>query len=270
MAHSYLQGGRAPRVLAHRGLTTPDMHDSGLVENSLAAIETAVDAGARYVETDCHLTADGRVVLFHDSDLKRVTGDPRRVADVTYDELEEVMQRRGGVITLEDALARFGGTHFNVDVKARAAAAPAGRLVAAHSERVLLTSFSDPFRRAALAAAKLHAPAHVADPASGNQGTPVPAASPGQRGVIRVLSSVWTGAGRGGALRGLDALQLPVKQGPVTVISKRLISIAHARGVEVHAWTINDPEEMLRLVAMGVDGIVTDRADIALEVLGGP
>ena len=52
------------------------------------------------------------------------------------------------------------------------------------------------------------------------------------------------------------------------VVTPRLIEAAHAHGVEVHVWTVNDPADMLRLVDMGVDGIVTDRADIALETLG--
>ena len=47
-----------------------------------------------YIESDCHLTADGVVVLFHDDDLSRVTGDPRRVADVTASELESLMSAR--------------------------------------------------------------------------------------------------------------------------------------------------------------------------------
>ena len=56
--------------------------------------------------------------------------------------------------------------------------------------------------------------------------------------------------------------------GDMRVLTPRLISAAHRHGVEVHVWTVNDPDEMRRLVALGVDGIVTDRADVALEVLG--
>ena len=70
------------------------------------------------------------------------------------------------------------------------------------------------------------------------------------------------------ALAGVDALQVPERQGRLRVVTPRLIAAAHRHGVEVHVWTVNDPEEMRRLVEMGVDGIVTDRADVALEVLG--
>lgn len=251
MPHPYLAAARRPRILAHRGLTTPGMHAAGLVENSRAAIEAAIAAGCDLVETDCHLTLDGRVVLFHDADLTRVTGDPRKVADVTLAELAEIMRERGGVITLDEALEAYPATRFNVDVKALAAAEPAGRIVAAHAHRVLVTSFSDAFRKRTLAAA---APAR-------------PAASPGQRGVIRIVASLLLGLGVARALRGFDALQIPERQGPIRVLTPRLIAAAHRHGVEVHVWTVNDPDRMRQLVAMGVDGIVTDRADLAIAAL---
>lgn len=251
MPHPYLAGARRPRVLAHRGLTTPEMHAAGIVENSRAAIEAAIEAGCEFVETDCHLTRDGEVVLFHDADLMRVTGDPRRVADVTLAELADVMARRGGVITLDRALEAYPHTRFNVDVKAAAAAEPAGRMVAPHAHRVLVTSFSDAFREQALAAA----------------GSLRPAASPGQRGVIRIVASQLTRLGIARALRGFDALQIPARHGPVRVLTPRLIEAAHRHGVEVHVWTVNDPDRMRKLIAMGVDGIVTDRADLAIAAL---
>lgn len=251
MSHPYLAGARRPRIFAHRGLTTPSMHAAGIAENSRAAIDAAVAAGCEFVETDCHLTRDGEVVLFHDTDLRRVAGDPRKIADVTLAELERIMHGRGGVITLGAALEAYPHTRFNVDVKARAAAVPAGRIVAPHAHRVLLTSFADRYRALAMAAA----------------GERRPAASPGQWGVIRILASLTTRLGTARALRGLDALQIPERQGPVPVLTPRLLAAAHRHGVEVHVWTINDTERMRELVAMGVDGIVTDRADLAIAAL---
>ncbi|MDQ2669717.1 MAG: glycerophosphodiester phosphodiesterase, partial [Gemmatimonadota bacterium] len=70
-------------------------------------------------------------------------------------------------------------------------------------------------------------------------------------------------------LRDIDALQIPQRQGSVRVLTDRLIRRVHGAGVEVHVWTVNDGEEMRRLVSRGVDGIVTDRADLALEALHG-
>lgn len=258
MTHPWFQGVARPRVLAHRGLVTPSDARDGIVENSFAAVAHAHSAGIRYVESDCHRTADGVVVLFHDDDLSRVTGDPRKIADVTVHELEQLMTGRGGLVTLAQALDAFPTLRFNLDVKAADAAADVGATVAVHGGRVLVTSFSDQRRTAALEAA-----------ATARRGIR-PATSAGRSTIAKVLAAASARSDRllARALAGVDALQVPERQGRLRVVTPRLIAAAHRHGVEVHVWTVNDPEEMRRLVAMGVDGIVTDRADVALEVLG--
>ena len=110
--------------------------------------------GCDYVESDCHLTADGVVVLFHDDDLVPRDGRSAQVAERAPRRTRALMADRGGLITLAQALDAFPPLRFNLDVKAPAAAAPVGRLVAPHAERVLLTSFSDDRRREALDAAQ--------------------------------------------------------------------------------------------------------------------
>lgn len=256
MNHPYFVGAPYPRVLAHRGLTV----DHTVAENSYASVAAAERAGVIFVESDCHLTRDGEVVLFHDADLRRVTGDPRRLVDVDLTELTDLMADRGGLITLRTALDDFSAVRFNLDVKAPGAADAVGALVAGHGQRVLLTSFADSRRRAALASAARHAPS----------GAVPPATSAGRETIARLLWGIVARSPRvvASALAGIDALQVPERQGPVRVVTPRLIDAAHRHGVEVHVWTINDPADMRRLVAMGVDGIVTDRADIALATLG--
>lgn len=263
MPHPYLSGAATPRVFAHRGLVTPEIQSQGLAENSRASIVAAVEAGAHYVESDCHLTSDGVPVLFHDSDLRRVTGDPRRIAAVSYAELAALMAERGGLVTLEEALGEFAGTRFNIDIKADAAAEPAGAIIGDHCDRVLLTSFSDPRRQRALAAAQRAAAVR------GSHGAQRPATSPGRAALIQVLLATSFGSRRSQerVFAGLDALQIPERQGAIRVLSPRLIEAAHRASVEVHVWTVNDPERMRRLVDLGVDGIITDRADLAIATL---
>ncbi|GAA1693808.1 glycerophosphodiester phosphodiesterase [Microbacterium sediminicola] len=254
MTHPYFQDAPSPRILAHRGLSV----GQEILENSYAAVAAARDAGALYVESDCHLTVDGEVVLFHDSDLRRVTGDPRAVAEVTAAELARLMAGRGELITLRDALRDFPRTRFNLDVKAPAAAVPVGTLVAPHAERVLLTSFSDARRHAALAAAHK---------AGGS-----PATSGGRETIVKLLAGIAVRSDRlvRSALAGIDALQLPERRGAVRIVTPRLLHVARMLSVEVHVWTVNDAAEMRRLVALGVAGIVTDRADLALATFASP
>lgn len=253
MTHPFFDAP-GPRVFAHRGLTTGrDAH----AENTLAAVATALSAGAAYIESDCHVTRDGEVVLFHDDSVERITGDPRLVADLTLRELDALMQDRGGLLTLRAALDGFPEARWNLDVKALGAAEPVGRLIAPHTRRVLVTSFSDERRLAALAAS-----------AAAGAEMP-PATSGGSATIARVTAAALSHSGRLTArtLRGLDALQIPERHGRVRVLSDRLIRFAHRAGVEVHVWTVNDVDTMRALVARGVDGIVTDRADLALDAL---
>jgi len=230
----------------------------GIAENSFAAVAAAHAAGALYIESDCHRTSDGAIVLFHDASLERVTGDTRLVTEVTERELEHLMAPRGGLITLAQALDAFPGVRFNLDVKAADAAASVGRIVAPHADRVLITSFSDARRRVALNAA-LDAGAGIR-----------PATSAGSRTIVDLVTALSLRSRRlaARALQGVDALQIPERHGRLRLLTPRLLDVAHALGVEVHVWTVNDVDHMRRLVELGVDGVVTDRADDALTALG--
>lgn len=245
-----------PRIFGHRGFVSEAQAAAGVVENSREAVASAIDAGATYVETDCQLTRDGRVVLFHDPTLSRTLGDTRRTETVSFAELAALMADRGGLLTLEDALEEFPDARFNVDVKSEAVAEPAGAIIGALGpDRVLIGSFSDDLRLRSLDAAA----------AAGGR----PATGAGQRAIVRILAAVAVRSpGKiDREFAGIDALQVPERQGPVRVLSDRLLLEAHSRGVEVHVWTVNDPDRMRELAARGVDGIITDRTDLAVRAL---
>lgn len=255
MTHPYFEKAEHPRIFAHRGLITAAGEASGIWENSAAAFAAAHAAGVEYIETDCRITADGDVVLFHDATLQRLTGDARPVAEVSTRELAAIFADHGGLLSVADALDTFPRTRFNIDVKTADAAVPLGSVLADHTHRVLVTSFSDSNRRATLASV-LRAGAEIP-----------PATSGGSRSIaaLRALSMMHLPAAR--VLRGIDALQIPERQGPVRVLTPALLHAAHRQGTEVHVWTVNDVDVMRRLIAAGVDGIVTDRADVAISAL---
>lgn len=236
-----------PRVLAHRGfaLDAP--------ENTLLAFQRALDVGATHLETDVHASADGAAILCHDPDLSRLTGRPDRIGELTLDELQAIDLGHGQCLTtLDEALTTFPDARFNIDVKDAAAIEPTAAAIMANQaiERVLVTSFSARRRRAITAL--------LPGVASSADGAAVLRVVLGTRFGIRSMVS--------NALDGLIGLQIPERHLGLRVLTPRLIDAVHAAGAEVHVWTVNDPAVMRRLLAAGVDGLVTDRADLAVPI----
>ena len=237
---------------AHRGgARHPELEG---LENTMAAFRHAVALGYRYLETDVHVTRDGVLLAFHDPHLDRVTDLSGAIADLTYAEVQAA--RVGGrerVPTLEELVDAFPGVRFNVDIKSRAAAAPLARFITGRSleDRMMVGSFSPAalreFRR--LTGGAVPTSAHPLEIAAY-------LLSPSGRVAARLLGGKPT------------ALQVPVRHRRfIRVVTPRFVRKAHAAGAEVHVWVVDDPDEIRRLHAMGVDGIFTDRTDVLREVL---
>ncbi|MDQ0742992.1 glycerophosphoryl diester phosphodiesterase [Clavibacter sp. B3I6] len=241
--------GAVPRVLAHRGWT-----GSGAVENTLGAFLAAWELGVTHLETDVHVTADGACVLWHDADLRRITGGPGRVRDATLADLRALDLGSGArVATLSELLEALPEARVNVDVKGRDAAAAAARAIrdADAVGRVLVTSFSGSRRRRAVGL--LPGVATSAD--AGRLVLAVLGARLGLAPVVRL------------ALRGVDAVQMPPRVLGIGTVSPAMVSRLAAAVREVHVWTVDDPDDVIRLVRAGVHGVVTDRPDLALAAL---
>ena len=237
-----------PRVLAHRGLAV------GAPENTLLAFLKALAAGATHVETDVQTSADGVAMISHDPDLRRLVHRDARVGDLTVDELQQIDLGVGQTFcTLGEALETFPDARFNIDIKDERSAATATRAIAAANaiDRVLITSFSQARRRAAVEL--LHG---VASSASMN-------------GVIGAVVGAAIGSRRrvAAALADVVAVQVPVRQYHVRIVTRRFIHAVHAAGREVHVWTVNDVATMTALLDAGVDGLVTDRTDLAVDLI---
>lgn len=237
-----------PRVIAHRGLHTE------APENTLLAFANAVGIGVVHLETDVHASADGVAIISHDPDLRRVAGREGRVEDFTADQLAKIpLGEDQSFCTLAEALDAFPETNFNIDIKTPAAVAPTIATVheANAQKRVLIGSFRTSRRRPVVAGLP-----GVATSISAEGALPaVAAANAGARRVVRRI------------LRYVDAVQFPLRMLGMPTMNARTIRTFHDAGVEVHVWTINDPAEMERLLELGVDGLVTDRADLALPIV---
>jgi glycerophosphoryl diester phosphodiesterase len=248
--HPYLSPD-LPRIFAHRGFAGSE----GISENTIEAFEAALLLGATHVESDIQVTKDGVPVLFHDVDLLRLAGIPRKISEVSHLDLMEVGLRDGGRIpTLKEALVGLPAARFNLDLKVSSAVQPTIEVIRelAAENRVLLTSFSDRRRAKALKALD----GRVVSSAGSTRVIALWLASKVR---IRPLIKVLAGP--------VQALQIPIKSGPIRFDSPAFIASMLAVGLEVHYWTINDSNEMLRLIGLGAHGIVTDRTDIAVKSL---
>ncbi|WP_208028636.1 glycerophosphodiester phosphodiesterase [Rhabdothermincola sediminis] len=233
-----------PIPFAHRG-------GAGLwPENTLPAFEGAVALGYRYVETDVHATADGVLLAFHDDRLDRVTDRTGLIRELPWREVRRA--RVAGVEaipTLEELLGTWPELRVNIDPK-HDSAVPALIEVLARTRslhRVCVGSFSG--RRLARLRGQLggqlcwsFGPARVARLRAASLGVPA------------------------GRLDG-HCVQVPVRAGRLPIVDDRFVRTAHARHLQVHVWTVDDPSEMERLLDLGIDGLMTDRPEVLKEVL---
>jgi glycerophosphoryl diester phosphodiesterase len=238
-------------------------------ENTMVAFQGAVDLGYQYLETDLHATRDGVLVTIHDSTLARTTDGSGSVSEHTLEELKRLdagyhFSPDGGqsfpfrgkgltVPTLAEVAETFPQLRLNVEVKQKNP--PVVETLVSFIEerklhdRILVSSFQDEvireFRR--------HMRDHIATSSATWE-------------AVRFWSA--SRVGLTGLLRcPYDALQVPPRQGRLTVVDRRFVSAAHRRGLQVHVWTVDEPDEMRRLLGLGVDGIMSDRPDLLLEVL---
>ncbi|MFT4264008.1 MAG: glycerophosphodiester phosphodiesterase family protein [Nocardioides sp.] len=239
----------AIRAFAHRGgAKHPDLIG---FENTMRAFRHAVGLGYRHLETDVHLTQDGVLVVLHDAVLDRVTDHAGAVADLPASEVAAA--RIGGsepIPTLAELVESLPSyVRYNIDLKAPGTAEAMARFLRERGleDRVIIGSFStaemERFRaltegRVATSAVPWEVVAYRASPA----------AFP-----LRRLTAA--------------ALQIPHVRMGLTITSSGVVRRAHANGIEVHAWTIDDADEMRVLLDRGVDGIFTDRTDILRDVL---
>jgi glycerophosphoryl diester phosphodiesterase len=252
-----------PWLVAHRGgsLLAP--------ENTLAAFDGAVALGADAIETDARLTRDGVVVAFHDEDTARLLGaggtiEERSLAEVQLLDAGANFAPGGAsppyrgrgltVPTLEEAFRRYPDMRFNVDAKAEDPAL-ARALVevvvkAGAEDRVCLGSFSD--AQAERLGALLPRCARFL---------------PQQAAACHVMAAR-TGGSAAACPGGYDLADLPHRLGEMLVVDAAVVAHFHGLGIPVHVWTVDEEEEMRELLALGVDGIVTDRPDVLRRVMG--
>lgn len=236
----------SPTLYAHRGASRE------LPENTLEAFRLALELGADALETDAHMTRDGRIVLSHDPAGLRMAGVSCNIRDATLAEVRtwnvgatSTTARSQGLSfrmpTLDEALAELPGVVFNVDAKQVSPDMVPELLrcirAARAEDRVRIASFSTRNLR------RVRALGYEGE--TGLSGPELAAIMLAPSAIARRLCLG-------------EAAQVPRRALGFTFASQRAIDRLHALGLRVDFWTVDDPAEARRLLAMGADGIMTD------------
>ncbi|MEE2678978.1 MAG: glycerophosphodiester phosphodiesterase [Myxococcota bacterium] len=259
MTHPYLDLP-LPLVIGHRGCA------GEVPENTLLAFARGISQGAHILESDVHLTRDGVPVLIHDPQVDRITDASGAVADYDLESLQQLdagyrfargdqfpFRDQGLAIpTLAEALARFPTARFNLEFKAdspemvkhgidsiEAAGAAERVLLAAESGTLMQEIYRELAGRGLAPAIGASGPDVLAFLRAALDGTPPPA--------------------------GPMALQVPAAFRGRPLVTPDFVAHAHRHGLQVHVWTIDEPDEMDRLLDLGVDGIITDYPALLVE-----
>jgi len=243
--HPFLEHS-LPLAFAHQG--------GGLeaVENTWPAFEHAVELGYHYLETDAQATSDGVLIAFHDDTLDRVTDRTGPIREQPWSEVSRARTRVGGheLVRIDELVERWPQVRFNIDAKGKGSVEPLVEIVRRleRFDSVCLASFSDSrIRRLRRRAA----PARICT----NTGRWATVAL--RLGSFLPIRLPFAS----------DAAQVPTRVGPVPVVDRRFVAAAHRNGLQVHVWTIDDRDEMQRLLDLGVDGLMTDRPGVLKDVL---
>jgi glycerophosphoryl diester phosphodiesterase len=257
-------GPNRPLAFAHRGGAALRP------ENTIEAFDHGLSFGADGLELDVHLSRDGVVVIHHDDRLDRTTSATGPVSALTADELARVdagyrftpsptapepsfpFRGRGiGIPTLATVLRRYPNARVIVELKTgdeELARRTVDAVRAADAvERVALGSFY----RQGLQAARRYEPRLATG-----------AAREETRWALYRSRLRWP-IGR----TNYSELQVPVRAGSTTIVTPRFIAHMHRAGLPVRIWTIDDPAEMAQLLSWGADSIISDRPDLAVDVV---
>ena len=254
-----------PLIIAHA-----DDTGQGLWPGStMLFLESVAEMDVDMLELDVHMTKDGHIVVMHDDRVDRTTNGSGKISELTLAEIKtlevggnwtqdegQTFPYQGAglqVPTLEEVFLRFPDYPMNIEIKQEEPSVvdPFCALIREHgmAEKILVPSFSDKamdeFRAACPEVATAGGSSEVRNFVLLN---------------FALLSNLLTPA--------YEAFQVPQSSSNIPVVIPSFVNTAHDRNLQVHVWTVNDPDQMQRLITMGVDGIMTDRPDILQELLG--
>jgi len=249
---------RRPLVFAHRGgrALAP--------ENTVPAFDAGLATGADGLELDVHLSSDGEAVVCHDPTLDRTTDATGPVAGRTAADLARLTAtrhfgvdlehrwtgERAGVPTLREVLARYPGIPVIIEIKAATVGTARAVVDVVRSARAIDRVCVGSFSLVAVDAVRRHEP-RIATSASRREGQ-------------LALYRSWARLSPGRVP--YRAFQVPEQAGRLRVVTPRFIRAIHRADLAIQVWTVNEACDMRRLLSWGVDGLITDRPDLAVKI----
>jgi glycerophosphoryl diester phosphodiesterase len=264
-SHPYYEGAERPLVIAHQG------GDGIWPGDTMYAFEKAVEIGADVLEMDAHITKDGHIVLMHDETLDDTTDGTGLIDAMTLEELKQLdaahdwsddggqtYPYRGSGIqvpTLDELFQKFPHMRYVIEIKLTDN--PIDRalcdLIREYNmqDKVLIASFHD-------------------DAMQTFRKTCPEVATSASRGEVTRLVLLGKMLLSGFVVPQYQSVQPPFDPQEslnIPIMTERFIREAHAKNIAVEPWTVNDPELMKQYIEWGVDGIITDRPDLMVEIL---
>ena len=219
-------------------------------ENTYEAFRYSSDLGFIFMETDVQITKDGHVVIFHDADLRRMAGVNKKIHELSLDEVSSIELIDGGKIPLlSSILESFPNLRFNIDIKVEDAVESTVDIIKKMNrlDSTCLASFSSK---------RLEKIRELAGPKA--------CTSSGQ---MEIFNLICRSIGITTRKTNSDCAQIPTSQWGIPILTKRFIAKAHQEGKLVHIWTIDDENEMYKLIDFGVDGLMTDKPSVLKKAL---
>lgn len=246
-AHSFFRLWRKPVNIGHRGAS------GVLPENTMSSFKLALEQGAEGLEFDLRLSADKKVVVFHDDDLERLAGRPERIAELTLTELKEASLREDEkIITLREVLQEFPDIPFIIELKDKG-----DDLVAAAAQVVIEEGAQEQVLFGCFDITTIKILRRLLPE--------VPTAAAEKEGMKFYLFAL---IGLAGFMKWPFAgFVTPRYRGRIPVLTLFFRTAVRARGMVLLVWTVNEKAEMQRLLKQGVDGILTDYPEIMTSLL---
>ncbi len=252
-----------PLVIAHADDTGQGLWPG----NTMPFFRGSKELGVDVLEFDVHMSKDGHLVVMHDETVDRTTNGSGKISDLTLQEIKSLevagdwspddgqttpyKGQKLRVPTLAEVFYLFPDSVMNIEIKQAEPSMARALCEMIHSfdmsQKVLVPSFSDE----AIAEFRSYCP-EVATASGARETRSFVIAN------FALLSKFIPIE--------FEAFQVPESSSSIPVVIPHFINGAHKRNVQVHIWTVNDADDMQRFMELGVDGIMTDRPDLLLEI----